>query len=251
MKKNAQNHTTRHIVVKKSTLLELISSPPMITSSVAAISAEAPCTSQSPTICNNKYDKKTLRASHFPTHKLKLVTYTKSQNKSSSHLICQAASSDATTPPVDPFATRNQYSDSDPISKFMLYYFSKVMSDQLGGRPFDGTYDGFVDLSRDIMRGRNSQEQQQTVAGVLGSLLPPQAPANFRKWFPLNRRNAEFNAWITTLGFGWLVGPSKVVEVEVEWNGKTEKWNSGVNIEKCRYLENSGCVGMCTNMCKI
>ncbi|CAA2979021.1 Hypothetical predicted protein [Olea europaea subsp. europaea] len=37
--------------------------------------------------------------------------------------------------------------------------------------------------------------------------------------------------------------------VEVEVNG--EKQKSGVLIKKCRYLENSGCVGMCINMCKI
>ena len=58
-------------------------------------------------------------------------------------------------------------------------------------------------------------------------------------------------AFITTLGFGWLVGPSEVVEVDVEYNGKPQVWKSGVHIKKCRYLENSGCVGMCTNMCKV
>jgi hypothetical protein len=26
---------------------------------------------------------------------------------------------------------------------------------------------------------------------------------------------------------------------------------SVVHIKKCRYLENSGCVGMCINMCKV
>jgi hypothetical protein len=26
---------------------------------------------------------------------------------------------------------------------------------------------------------------------------------------------------------------------------------AGVKIKKCRYLESSGCVGMCTNMCKL
>jgi hypothetical protein len=37
------------------------------------------------------------------------------------------------------------------------------------------------------MRGRNSKEQQETVAGVLAGLLPPQAPERFRQWFPLNK----------------------------------------------------------------
>ena len=42
------------------------------------------------------------------------------------------------------------------------------------GIPFDGSWDDFVNLSREIMRGRNSREQQETVAGVLAGLLPPQ-----------------------------------------------------------------------------
>jgi hypothetical protein len=137
------------------------------------------------------------------------------------------------------------------FDKAMIYYFSKVMSDQLGGIPFDGSWDDFVNLSREIMRGRNSREQQETVAGVLAGLLPPQAPERFRRWFPLNKRNAEFNAFITVLGFAWLVGPSKLKEVEVDYQGSKEKWMSGVTIKKCRYLESSGCVGMCTNMCKL
>ncbi|KAM0822256.1 hypothetical protein ACQ4PT_071610 [Festuca glaucescens] len=37
--------------------------------------------------------------------------------------------------------------------------------------------------------------------------------------------------------------------VEVEADGVKQR--SGVLIKKCRYLENSGCVGMCVNMCKI
>lgn len=172
------------------------------------------------------------------------------------HVFASAASdtrqiASTTDPKPDPFATREQYSDSDPLSQFMIRYFSSVMSKTLGNKPYDGTYDGFVELSREIMRGRNTREQQEAVAGVLGSLLPPYAPERFRRWFPLNKRNAEFNAWITTLGFSWLVGPSSVREVEVEFEGKKVLWRSGVHIKKCRYLENSGCVGMCTNMCKI
>lgn len=133
----------------------------------------------------------------------------------------------------------------------MIYYFSNVMSKQLGGQKFDGSWDGFVDLSREIMRGRNSLEQQETVAGVLAGLLPPQAPERFRRWFPLNKFNAEVNAFITVLGFAWLVGPSEVKEMEVEFEGRTEMWRSSVKIKKCRYLESSGCVGMCGNMCKL
>ena len=40
-------------------------------------------------------------------------------------------------------------------------------------------------------------------------------------------------------------------DVEVEYEGKKQTWRSGVHIKKCRYLQESGCVGMCTNMCKV
>ena len=52
-------------------------------------------------------------------------------------------------------------------------------------------------------------------------------------------------------GFKWLVGPMEIQETEVEFGGKKQIWRSQVKITKCRYLENSGCVGMCTNMCKV
>lgn len=131
-----------------------------------------------------------------------------------------------TRPPAG--AERTVYKDN-LFDRAMIYYFSKVMSDQLGGEswgarvyrraddtwqprlresghgprlaaalpnacmpparlttlslscclysagiPFDGSWNDFVNLSREIMRGRNSREQQETVAGVLAGLLPPQ-----------------------------------------------------------------------------
>ena len=122
----------------------------------------------------------------------------------------------------DPFAQKEEYKDSW-FDKFMVDYFAKQMSKQLGGRrqvpcrishnitllnglvipmvalrsdhsesvyagkPYRPGYDGFVDLSKKIMKGRSSKQQQQTVAGVLGGLLPPEASARFRKWFPVSK----------------------------------------------------------------
>ncbi|XP_004502060.1 beta-carotene isomerase D27, chloroplastic [Cicer arietinum] len=108
-------------------------------------------------------------------------------------------------------------------------------------------YESFVDVSKRVMLRRSRLQQQQVVREVLLSMLPPGAPAQFRKLFPPTKWAAEFNAALTVPFFHWLVGPSEVVEVEI--NGVKQK--SGVRIKKCRYLENSGCVGMCVNMCKI
>jgi hypothetical protein len=42
--------------------------------------------------------------------------------------------------------------------------------------------------------------------------------------------------------------PSNLQIFEVEVDGV--KQMSGVQIERCRYLEESGCTGMCVNLCK-
>lgn len=112
---------------------------------------------------------------------------------------------------------------------------------------FKYDYERFVDVSKRVMQGRSRPQQQQVVREVLLSMLPPGAPAQFRKLFPPTKWAAEFNAALTVPFFHWLVGPSEVIEVEVDG----VKQRSGVLIKKCRYLENSGCVGMCVNMCKI
>lgn len=108
-------------------------------------------------------------------------------------------------------------------------------------------YESFVEVSKRVMVGRSRLQLQQVVGEVLLSMLPPGAPAQFRKLFPPTKWAAEFNAALTVPFFHWLVGPSEVVEVEVDG----VKQRSGVHIKKCRYLENSGCAGMCVTMCKI
>lgn len=154
-----------------------------------------------------------------------------------------------------PLGQKTKYKDGFFEKAFMTLFarkmenFARRSSDNSDGKKgwFDYDYESFVDVSKRVMQGRSRLQQQQVVRLVLLSMLPPGAPAQFRKLFPPTKWAAEFNAALTVPFFHWLVGPSEVVEVEV--NGVKQK--SGVHIKKCRYLENSGCVGMCVNMCKI
>jgi hypothetical protein len=57
----------------------------------------------------------------------------------------------------------------------------------------------------------------------------------------------QMNARIAVAAFGWLVGPMERKDVEVA--GRSQR--SAVLIQRCRYLEESGCVGQCVNVCKI
>ena len=164
------------------------------------------------------------------------ITSTSSSSSSSSSTPPPAPFS---PPPADPFADKETYDDG-PFARFMIGYFSKKMAAQLGvsDKPRREGYDGFVDLSKEIVRGRTSRQQRQTVADVLASLLPPGGPERFRKLFPFSRWSAEANAMFTMIGFGWLVGPMEVVEVDVtlpgNWRGKegkpgdVQQWRSGV-----------------------
>ncbi|XP_062074697.1 beta-carotene isomerase D27, chloroplastic [Humulus lupulus] len=154
-----------------------------------------------------------------------------------------------------PFGEKTKYNDGFLERAFMTLFarkmgkFAAPPKEKTESRKgfWDYDYDSFVEVSKRVMQGRSRLQQQEVVREVLLSMLPPGAPAQFRKLFPPTRWAAEFNAALTVPFFHWLVGPSEVIEVEV--NGVKQR--SGVLIKKCRYLENSGCVGMCVNMCKI
>jgi hypothetical protein len=143
------------------------------------------------------------------------------------------------------------YHDSR-FARIFIGLFSRKMAHALGqGTEFKG-YEGFVNLSQKIMQGRNAQQQQALVAVVLKSLVPAPVLWVIRHLFSPTRLVCELNAWFASRLFEWLVGPCEVVAVEVPGeNGELRLQKSGVHIKKCRYLEESRCVGMCVNMCKL
>jgi hypothetical protein len=146
---------------------------------------------------------------------------------------------------------KTNYQDSWFDQLFILLFKHK-MSAVLGQRTTIKGYDGFVDLSTKIMRGRNALQQQEIVAQILQSLVPAFVLKLIRTIFSPTQLVCELNAWFTTLLFEWLVGPCEVIEAQLlSENGEIRTQKSGVKIKKCRYLESSGCVGMCINMCKL
>lgn len=138
------------------------------------------------------------------------------------------------------------------VDKLFIKLFSRKMAKAVGQNTSLKGYGGFVDLSTFIMEGRSSQEQQDLVSIVLKSLVPSPVLWGIRTFFSPTQLVCELNAWFATQLFEWLVGPCSVVEAEIHSTDNVSKvQKSGVHIEKCRYLENSGCVGMCINMCKL
>ncbi|MEB3272710.1 MAG: DUF4033 domain-containing protein [Prochlorothrix sp.] len=137
------------------------------------------------------------------------------------------------------------------FDRAFIWLFSRKIANALRVQMPQGGYDGFVALSKQMMVGRNAEEQRAVVAVVLRSLVPPPVLWLIRTLFSPTRVVCELNAWFATLLFEWLVGPCEVRSVEVtQGDGTVTTQRSGVHIQKCRYLDQSRCVGLCVNLCK-
>ncbi|WIA41218.1 hypothetical protein OEZ86_004833 [Tetradesmus obliquus] len=174
------------------------------------------------------------------------------------HVRCRAAERAAAGPAkVDPFAPENKVAYNDGwLDRIFMKLFTSKIADQLEpgtvSVPNDTQYEDFVRVSKEILRGRSTQEQHALVRRVLLSLVPPGVPAACKVLFRPTQWAAEVNAAVASWGFFWLVGDSELRSQGVEVApGVLREQKSVVHIKKCRYLEASGCVGLCVNMCKV
>lgn len=155
--------------------------------------------------------------------------------------------SDISTPSIP----KSEYIDRG-IDRLFIWLFSRKMARAIGAETKLSGYEGLVDLSKQIMYGRNAEQQQLLVAKILQSIVPAPVLWGIRKFFSPTRWVCVLNAWFAAQMFEWLVGSCKVIDVNVDLpDGSVRSQPSGVKIEKCRYLADSGCVGMCVNMCKV
>lgn len=85
------------------------------------------------------------------------------------------------------------------------------------------------------------------------SFLLPQYKILFSAPFP--RFSAWMNAWVTHYATNWLMGNSTIFDLPLTLNGNVEEKlilkEQGLKIERCRFLESSGCISTCIGTCKI
>ncbi len=154
-------------------------------------------------------------------------------------------------PKAIPTSVTTEY-DDNLLDRLLIWLFSHKMSQALGTNTKFSGYAGVVDLSKQIMQGRNAQQQQVVVTRILRSFVPAPVLWAIRTFFAPTRLVCVLNAWFAARMFGWLVGPCAITDAEIQLaDGTVRSQPSAVAIEKCRYLADSGCVGMCVNMCKV
>ncbi|KAL1216558.1 Beta-carotene isomerase D27 [Cardamine amara subsp. amara] len=151
---------------------------------------------------------------------------------------------------IEPSNPKNASNIEDSFfSKLAINFLSKNLQDAAGISSSNKStdYDRLVDTATRVTSSFDTKQQHEIVLSSLDKALPTAIASMIKTLFPPSKLSRELFALFTTIFFAWLVGPSVVRETEV--NGRKEK--SVVYIEKCRFLEQSNCVSMCTHICKI
>ncbi|XP_064995093.1 beta-carotene isomerase D27, chloroplastic-like [Musa acuminata AAA Group] len=133
------------------------------------------------------------------------------------------------------------------FDRLAIRYLSRSLQATTGISNNKEGYESLVEAAIMICKKVDAKAQQDLVIQSLHSALPVIILTMIKILLPQSTFTREIFAAFTTLFFPWLVGPCQVRKSEVK--GKTEK--NVVYIPKCRFLESTNCVGMCTNLCKV
>jgi hypothetical protein len=111
-----------------------------------------------------------------------------------------------------------------------------------------------------LQPGQTAEAQNKMVYDTLGGLMTPVLPPFYRIFMSgiVPKLGTEWDgkqigpwfyapfltSFVTPTFFGFLVGPSYP-------NRRKDGQLGGLVVEKCKFLQESGCKGMCLNICKV
>lgn len=112
-------------------------------------------------------------------------------------------------------------------------------------------YNSLIKLINYMTYSRSTSDTHKQGTNMLVRLFPSWLLPQYKWMFatPFPSFSAWMNSWVTHYTTYWLMGPSKVMDLELPDNtiGKDQL----LLVEKCRFLETSGCLRTCINACKI
>lgn len=134
----------------------------------------------------------------------------------------------------------------------LLAFFRSKMVKEVGWDSEKPGYAGLMEVANRLMvKGKSALETEQAAVRVLQSLFPPLLLVLYKALLaPIanGQLAAMMLARATAISCQWLMGSCSVNSVTLP-DGKS--WSSGVFVEKCKYLEESKCLGICINTCKL
>jgi len=155
-----------------------------------------------------------------------------------------------------------EYQDSW-LDKLLLKVFRNLVETNTGGVASDKPgIEGLLEQGRTFMlqEGQTPEAQHKMVRDTLGGLMTPVLPPFYRifmsgivpqigtKW-----DGKQLGPWfyapfltsvVTPTFFKFLVGPSRP-------NRRKDGRLGGLVVEKCKFLQESGCKGLCLHQCKL
>lgn len=155
-----------------------------------------------------------------------------------------------------------QFNES-PLDKLLLKIFRNLVEKNTGGVQSDKPgIDGLLEQGRTYMlqQGQTPEAQHKMVSDTLGGLMTPVLPPFYRIFMSgiVPKLGTDFDgkqigpwfyapfltSFVTPTFFGFLVGPSYP-------NRRRDGQPGGLVVEKCKFLQESGCKGLCLHQCKL
>ncbi|XP_073288013.1 beta-carotene isomerase D27, chloroplastic [Primulina huaijiensis] len=133
------------------------------------------------------------------------------------------------------------------FDRLAIRHLSHSLQSSTGMRSERRGYDGLIEAATMASRRFTPIQQRSLVIQTLETAFPKPILSLIKAFLPPSKFAREYFAVFTTIFFSWLVGPCEVKESEFQ--GKKER--NVVYVPKCRFLEGTNCVGMCTNLCKM
>ncbi|XP_010267970.1 PREDICTED: beta-carotene isomerase D27, chloroplastic isoform X2 [Nelumbo nucifera] len=138
------------------------------------------------------------------------------------------------------------------FDNLFLALFRNKMVQEVGWDSEKPGYDGLIEVAnRLMMNGRSNAETAEAAVRILRSLFPPFLLELFKMLIaPIDggKVASMMVARVTALSCQWLMGSCTVNSVDLPDGSSC---TTGVFVERCKYLEESKCIGICINTCKL
>ncbi|EXB28573.1 hypothetical protein L484_009732 [Morus notabilis] len=133
-----------------------------------------------------------------------------------------------------------------------LNLFRDKMVQEVGWDSDKAGYGGLIEVANHlVMKSKSNSNTTEAAVRILRSLFPPWLLELYKMLVaPLagGKVAAVMVARVTALTCQWLMGRCTVNSVDLPDGTSCA---SGVFVEKCKYLEESKCVGICINTCRL
>lgn len=149
------------------------------------------------------------------------------------------------------------------LDKALLAIFRRLVTKHTGGITSEKkSIQGLLEQGRSFMlqEGQTPEAQHKMVSDTLKSLMTPVLPPFYRIFMSgivpklgTDYDGKQLGPWfyapfltsiVTPTFFGFLVGPSRP-------NRRIDGQLGGLVVEKCKFLQESGCKGLCLHQCKL